>query len=365
MRLTTDQIIKAMNLLNIITNNQQNKNWLSILCPLHEDKNYGNASINLESGHIHCFSCHQKISIIDLMKQRFNINFKQAMEMIDNHFNVLINYTPVQTKVKERKPSKVLHEFEEISFNPEHYYYTRQRGYTKEFCEHFKITRCLSGIYNDYMIIPIKDTAKGIEEFEARKLFLYEQLNMFFNTVEYKEEKLKRKFDRHIKRNKIKLIDYLLYKDDELIYDNQIKYLLQPKVRYVSYSQCYRTIFNVDNLKFDDTLYLTEGSGSLSKIWTYISKNVSCTFGSNIDKEQIEILKRFKKIILIPDNDLAGYLMVKFLNKELNNLYIKDIRSEDTDENYIKDIKNTNEIAPSEYLSRYMNRGISHGKSIF
>ena len=365
MKLTEQQIRKAKNLLNIPTNNQRNGNWLGILCQLHSDSNFGNASINLESGMMFCFSCHQKISIIDLAKQRFNVSFKEVMKMIDDCYEISFQSIPVQTKQKERKQSKVLREFEEVVFNPEHYYYIRQRGFTQEFCKEFNITRCLSGIYNDYMIIPIKDSAKGIEEFEARRLFEYEKLNMFFNTIEGNYHRLQRKFEKYIIKEKIKFKNYLLYKDDVLFYDDLIKYLLQPKVKYVPNSQAYRTLFNIDNLKFNETLYLVEGTGSLSKIWTFISKNCTCVFGSKIDIEQIELLKKFKHIVIIPDNDLAGYMMIKDLNKELTNFSVINIVTEDTDNSYVKDIQNTNEIAPSVYLSKYINRGISHGKAIF
>ena len=357
MRLTTDQITKAINLLNIQSCGNNSGNWMGIVCPIHtESTPGGSCSVNLESGIIHCFSCHQTISVIELMKQRFNVGFKQALELIDNHFNICLNKPLIQSKIKERKQSKAVHEFEEISFNPENYYYTRQRRFTKEFCKEFSITRCLSGIYNDYMVIPCSSKVKNINEFECRKLFEFEQLCMFFDIINGDYYKLKNKFERYIKKNKIKLVNYLLYKDNELFYNDQIKYLLQPKVRYVQGSQLYRTIFNVDNLDFNKDLYIVEGTGSLPKIWMNITKNVSCTFGSNIDEEQVEILKKFKKIIIVPDNDNAGYLMVKFLSKQLDNIYIKDIKIKDTDDSYIDNIKNKKEISTSEYLSKHILR---------
>lgn len=357
MQLTTSQIAKAMNLLNIQRYGNNNGNWIGIICPMHSESTPGGScSINLESGVIHCFSCHQSINAIDLIKQRYNVNFSEALKLIDVRSDVKINYRPVK-KEKKRVETKVEHDFTEISFNPDNYHYTRTRGFTEEFCERFNITRCLSGIYNDYMIIPCFDSNKKIFEFEARKLFSYENLNMFFDTINEDFGKLKRKLERYIKRNKIKLVDYILFQDNKVIYDDRLKYLLQPKVKYVPGSQLYRTIWNVDNLKYDDELYVCEGLGSICKLWTNITKNCSAVFGSKIDKEQIEILKRFKKIVLLPDYDEAGYSMVKFLNMYLNNFTVKKIKLEDTDKDYINEIKQTKELKPSEYLTRgFFNR---------
>lgn len=352
MKLTSNQILKAVNLLNIPTNNEINGNWLGILCPLHHDKNFGNASVNLESGRTFCFSCKQGASVVDLLKSHFNIGFKEALELIDAHSINEINYIP-QAKTKEKHQTNIDHDFTEITFDPNNYYYTRLRGFTKEFCKEFNITRCLSGIYDGYMIIPCQDSKKGIFEFEARKLFEYEFLNMLFNTVETDIKKLKLKFNKYVKANKIELKKYILFKDGKVIYDDKLKYLLTQKVRYAKNSQLYRTIWNIDNLNLDEELYLVEGIGSIPKIWTHISKNCSCTYGSNIDKEQIEILKKFKKIIVIPDFDLAGYEMIKTLHIELNNFIVKNILVDDTEKDYVKRIMYSRDMQSSNYLSKY------------
>jgi DNA primase len=356
LRLTQEQVRKAINLLNISTNHEVKGDWLSILCPAHDDHNYGSASINLESGVTSCFSCHQSVSVIELIKQRYNTNFRGVIELLDGHTEIHTFYDVIQSLKKERKESKILHEFEEISFDPYFYYYTIKRGFTKEFCKQFNVTRCLNGIYNDYMIIPCQDSNKKIFEFEARRLMEYEYLNVFCNTIEGEFNKLKRRFNSHIRKNKIKLKDFLVIQDGQVIQDNTIKYLLQTKIKYPKNSQLYRTIWNIDNLDFNQDLYITEGLGSMPKIWTHISNNCSVVYGSKIDWEQIGTLKKFKKIIVIPDKDNAGYSMIMELNKHLENFVIKDIDSTDTDDYYTTEIKKTREITPDKYLSKYILR---------
>ena len=78
----------------------------------------------------------------------------------------------------------------------------------------------------------------------------------------------------------------------------------------------------------------------------------------------MEYLKEFDEVIYIPDFDLAGFYASDSLKKELKNLMIIDIEFEDTDKEYISEIKNTNnKISASDYIGRYlMKYGI---KSLF
>lgn len=70
------------------------------------------------------------------------------------------------------------------------------------------------------------------------------------------------------------------------------------------------TLFNYDNLDKNKPLIIIEGIMDLHKIWQYITKNVTCTFGSMLTFRQIELLQQFD-CIFIPDNDKAGYNMLK------------------------------------------------------
>ena len=351
MKLTESQIRQALNILNIPTNNQMNGSWLGILCPFHSERTpWGSCGINIETGIISCFSCHQKKNIIKLMMERLNIKYKEAIQMLGGDFsNTSFSPVPIIKEKKEVKPHKVDHGFIEVKFDPNKYYYTRQRGFTKEFCKQFHITRALNGLYDDYLIIPCEDKEKGIIEFEARRLMEYEKLQKFFNCKNQSLEILKRRFQENISKNKIRLEEGLVIKDGRIIKDDDIKYLLQPKVKYVYESQLYRTIWNIDNLDYSKELYLTEGLGSMPKIWTHITKNCSAVYGSKIDPEQIEILKKFSKIVVIPDNDEAGRDMIRLIY-HLNNFTIKKIKSEDTDKEYIDEIKKAKEISPRDFI---------------
>ena len=85
---------------------------------------------------------------------------------------------------------------------------------------------------------------------------------------------------------------------------------LKPKVLYPKGSRM-EFIFNYDNLDRNKPLYVVEGLMDVPPIWANISKNVTCTFGSNIRLKQLLQLGSFKELVLIPDMDIPGLKMVQ------------------------------------------------------
>jgi 5S rRNA maturation endonuclease (ribonuclease M5) len=353
MNLSHNDIIQMLNLLGIKHNNQPNaKGWIDIVCPLHNDKDFGNAGINVKTGKISCFNCKSKIHIQQLYQNIFNQSFK-GFEVVNN------DLPQKQEKIKETKSYPTINDypFEHIALAPKvnKYLYTKMREINTGFCSKFNIRHCISDPYDDYIIIPIIDKQKGIYEFEARKLKEYEMLKKFFG-VENTYKNLKSFFNIYKKENKLvyrkgKIIQKAEDIEKE-IFDPILYYLMTPKVKYISNSRCNETIWNIDYLDFNKRLYLIEGCGSLSKIYTYISKNVSALFGSNFTLSQIQYLKQFPEVILLPDPDDAGYQLVVDLHLNLDNLKIQDIGVEDTDKTYIERIQNYEILTASAYISK-------------
>jgi len=87
-----------------------------------------------------------------------------------------------------------------------------------------------------------------------------------------------------------------------------------PKVLYPKRS-LRDSLFNIDKLDREKPLYVVEGIMDVAKVWMYLSQNVTCTFGSSLAAHQLEILKTFKKIVVIPDNDEAGKAMMIQIDK--------------------------------------------------
>jgi DNA primase len=73
--------------------------------------------------------------------------------------------------------------------------------------------------------------------------------------------------------------------------------------------------FNQNNLNLDETLIVCEGLMDIHKIWTHITKNVTCTFGVSLSEGQKEFLQLAQNLILYVDDDPAGHNSVNIFEK--------------------------------------------------
>ena len=83
-----------------------------------------------------------------------------------------------------------------------------------------------------------------------------------------------------------------------------------PKVLYPKGSRM-DTLFDIDNLRKEDTLYVVEGIMDLPPLFEAGFTNITALFGATIAYRQKELLNRFKELVLIPDNDTAGDNIVR------------------------------------------------------
>jgi DNA primase len=78
--------------------------------------------------------------------------------------------------------------------------------------------------------------------------------------------------------------------------------------------------FNQDNLNKNEPLIVCEGLMDIHKIWTGITRNVTCTFGVSLSGRQKEFLQSASNLILYVDDDPAGHNSVntfeKFMRKD-------------------------------------------------
>ena len=362
---TTYQIIATLDNLGLKHEDQPNhKGWLQCQCPnpTHYEQVHDNCSVNLNSGFVKCFSCgygnkgESRKSIINAVMDRLNYSYKEAIQFIEQGIACTTSYMPVQqTKTRKRIRKKALYNFTTTDLNPNDFYYTRIRGFTEEFIKQFNIKHVTSNWFTDYMIIPIIDSSKQINEYEGRKLKEYETLCEFYDVKNASLDKLKNNFKELCRSNDIRLNkkNYNVYIGETVLHDERVKYLLKPKTLYISNSRCQETLWNIDNLNREEDLYVVEGTASVNRIWSNISKNVTAIFGVSITEEQIAYLRQFKRVIYIPDFDKAGYESVNFLKRHLDNLVVIVCRYEDTDIEYIDTIKNAKLLTSDEYPKEY------------
>jgi DNA primase len=367
MQLTYQKICQIINDLNIEyeTLEPNSGGYIKVRCIFgtHADNN-PSCFVHSQTGAIHCKSCKNSTSLLKYYAEENNLSYKEACANLGESkslfsFNIPTS-SPKKVSISPKLPIKnsiIKYEGYLKEFNPTEIEYTSKRGYTKEYCEKHDIKLGIGGKYHNYMITPIQCNSKGIELFEARRILEKETLDKIYpgrGTLGYKREL----FSKFVQENQLFLDrkGVVQSKNPKVVHimfnlPNYI-YLLQSKVFYPYNSGIDKIIDNEDELDFNKTLYLSEGKGSLPKMSKVFGTNVSCTFGSNITPPQIEYLKNFKEIVIIPDKDIAGVEMVGKLHSKSGhkNLNIIDIDVKDDEPNYENCLLNTPKISAPKFL---------------
>jgi DNA primase len=77
-------------------------------------------------------------------------------------------------------------------------------------------------------------------------------------------------------------------------------------------------LFNYDNLKLDEPIYMTEGIFDLTNLHK-VTQSVTSCFGSNMSRTQLDLIKGMKQLHIFPDNDEAGYKMLRQIYKDTDH----------------------------------------------
>lgn len=95
-----------------------------------------------------------------------------------------------------------------------------------------------------------------------------------------------------------------------------------PKVLYPRGSSV-NTLYELDKLDTEAPLYVVEGLMDLALLRAYPEfKNSTSIFGAALTQRQIYLLKKFSKVIVIPDNDAAGLGTIETLkDNRMSNAY--------------------------------------------
>jgi hypothetical protein len=377
--LSESDIYQVMGMIQMQYDGAPNKdNWLSVLCPFHADKNFGNAFINMSSAHIYCFACQEEDHIIEAVRRFKGFRFfSEAIDFVRDMLNLPPeekNLTSGRPEVRKRRRPPEEPKVEEkvevvwpeprLDLVPSEYIYTQARGFTPEFIKEFGIYYTENSFYDRYMIVPVVQPELGIEGFEARRVKEVEVMASFMDSS-VDDPDLKQKFKEFCNQSNVQwksvqkdgksyktvfVSGVPLPKDHPDFRD--LFYLIRPKVLYSKNSKLSHTLFNLQNLDLNEPLYVVEGIGGLPKVWTHLSKNVTSAFGSKMTGAQINLLKLFSKVVVIPDDDEAGFNMVDKLRKEVPNLWVRPVGMDDSRPRYTMKLLNTEEIEGARWVLR-------------
>ena len=271
-----------------------NTHQVMVSCPFHKDKS-PSMGIDVLRGVAHCFSCSWSGSIEKLYKELTNGNLRKELGYLDDPFtsfssSLNVQYITDDTKLKDIYINADLSLMRDAYTDPTCAAYLRKRGIPEP------VAKSMGFKYADDILI-------NNNRFRNRLLIpVYED-------------------------------GRLISIEGRRILDNDETKVLYPRNSSVN------TLFDIDNLDTTDTLYAVEGLMDLAVLRTSsVFKNSTSIFGANITRRQIELFKRFPKIVYIPDSDAAGEKTVEKLKaarlgktyilripKKINNIDVKDV----------------------------------------
>ena len=271
-----------------------NVHQVMVSCPFHKDKS-PSMGIDVTRGVVHCFSCSWSGSIEKLYKELTNGNLRKELGYIDDPFtsyssSLNFQYITDDTRLKDIYINADLSLMRDAYTDPTCAAYLRKRG---------------------------------IPESVAKSMGFKYAEEMLINTNKFKNRLLIPVYEE----------GRLISIEGRRILDNDEVKVLYPRNSSVN------TLFDIDNLDTSSTVYAVEGLMDLAVLRTSDTfKNSTSIFGANITKRQLELLKRFPKIVYIPDSDAAGEKTVEKLKtaklgktyilripKKINNIDVKDV----------------------------------------
>jgi len=264
-------------------------------CIFHEDKN-PSLSISLDEGLFHCFSCGESGTLRSLYYHQTGHGILKDLGINRTQIIEPIKFTPPDFEQLPETSFKYNKAFDTCdNYIAPMKYLIEKRGFTKSQISSFNIKWCQEGHTFD----PLEpDNKKSWTYFNNRILIpIYEQNKLI--SIEGRDilgEDIHKKYWID-KGNKLETFHY--------------KKVLYPKGSSVS------TLYQWEKLNKNETLWIVEGLMDLFSLRT--SKqfmNSTAYFGVNITARQIYLLKKFKDVVIIPDNDKAGKLTLKKLKQE-------------------------------------------------
>ena len=125
------------------------------------------------------------------------------------------------------------------------------------------------------------------------------------------------------------------------------------------------TLYDLDNLRLDEPLFVTEGIMDLALLREYKEfANSTSIFGAALTHRQLYLLKKFSKIIYIPDNDAAGEDTIATLRKELTGVHVLRVPRTYNGVSGIKDVGDIVTKAHSTVESLIKRKWLSHVKPL-
>lgn len=285
------------------------------LCPFHKEKT-PSFSVDPSRQLYHCFGCGEGGDVISFVEKIENLDFLESVEFLANKVGYKLKYNKTGHSEKSGKKRKRLYEindlagkyFQFILFNSKAgkapLQYLKKRGFTDDTIKEFEVGYCMD-MWDNFTEFIKK---RGYKDKEIAESGLAIESSKKPGTI----------YDRFRGRIMFPIDDIvgkpigfggrILDSGRSKTASQSAKYINTPETRLFSKS---RNIYNINRAKNQivdqDQALIVEGYTDVMALHQKGVKNAVASLGTALTSDQIKILGRFtKNIVLVFDSDQAG-----------------------------------------------------------
>lgn len=338
---------------------KKGKNYFGV-CPFHDDTN-PSMSVSSDKQIYKCFSCGASGNVITFVMDYEKVDFKEALSILAKRAG--IDFIKSNVKEKEAQFDKYYKMYDlalklyqnniNSKYGADAIKYLENRYITKEIIKEFKIGLSLDKNELTKILLNKGYTNKEIEDYGLSN-GIYD---LYFNRIMFPL------FDTN---DRVVGFSGRIYKNKD-----SSKYINTKETPIFKKGELLYNYFKAkDFVRQEKKLLIVEGFMDVIRLYSIGVKNVVALMGTALTKDQISLIKRLSKnIILCLDGDQAGKKAMNSVGEDLTNaglnVSVVILKEDlDPDEYVIKYGKDSfislcdNPISYSEYKILYMREGL-------
>ncbi len=338
---------------------KKGKNYFGV-CPFHDDTN-PSMSVSSDKQIYKCFSCGASGNVITFVMDYEKVDFKEALSILAKRAG--IDFIKSNVKEKEAQFDKYYKMYDlalklyqnniNSKYGTDAIKYLENRYITKEIIKEFKIGLSLDKNELTKILLNKGYTNKEIEDYGLSN-GIYD---LYFNRIMFPL------FDTN---DRVVGFSGRIYKNKD-----SSKYINTKETPIFKKGELLYNYFKAkDFVRQEKKLLIVEGFMDVIRLYSIGVKNVVALMGTALTKDQISLIKRLSKnIILCLDGDQAGKKAMNSVGEDLTNaglnVSVVVLKEDlDPDEYVIKYGKDSfislcdNPISYSEYKILYMREGL-------
>jgi len=319
---------------NYVNLKKSGKNFIG-LCPFHKEKT-PSFVVDPQTQLYHCFGCNNGGDVISFIMKIENLSFIEAVELIAKKTGYTLQYVETGNYEKEDKKSRLI-ELNELA--KKYYNYILFETKTgKRALEYLKSRKVSEESLKKFEVGYSPDTWDNFTKFAYSRNFKdYELVETGLSTTSGKGDRFRGRIIFPIKDllgrtigfgGRIIPEDFQLQKDSKDTHGNtsgasgwaiktnqkknpeikKAKYVNSPETKIYSKSKNLYGIFEAKNsIVENDEVLIVEGYMDVMALYEKKIFNVVASLGTALTSEQVKLLSRFtKNIVLVFDSDQAG-----------------------------------------------------------